>query len=256
MSKKYYVYIYYDPRDGSPIYVGMGKGGRAFVHWKKKANNQFFQNVLDKIRSLGCSPRIEFAAIDLTKDEANALEFELVALYGRRDLGKGTLTNLTDGGDGAKGLKLSDSQRKTRQKNSQAFWDTVDHAEIGRKISQVFASRTLEELAAVSANIKASRTPEVRAKIGAASKERMNRPEVKAKKIAELQTPVAREKRAASMKNTLAAPEKREAKKRITSELWKNPEYRRKISEAQKLGWAKRKAESELNLSGSSHKEN
>lgn len=41
-------------------------------------------------------------------------EIELISLYGRRNLGHGTLVNLTDGGEGTSGNILSDEQRLKR----------------------------------------------------------------------------------------------------------------------------------------------
>lgn len=38
-----------------------------------------------------------------TYQEAKVKEIELISLYGRRDLGKGTLVNFTDGGEGTQG---------------------------------------------------------------------------------------------------------------------------------------------------------
>lgn len=47
-----------------------------------------------------------------TEEQINAKEIEFIALYGRKDLGKGTLVNFTDGGEGAKGVVMSDEVKK------------------------------------------------------------------------------------------------------------------------------------------------
>lgn len=220
MSDVYYVYTYFDPRTGSPIYVGMGKKDRAFTHWKKKANNRFFQNVLDKIRAEGLSPRIEFVALELTKDAANRLEFEMIALYGRRDLGLGPLTNLTDGGDGAKGLLATPERKEHQSRLSKHYWLTADREMHGAKISAAFAARTEEELRVVRNNIKNSRTEEVRAKIGKATAERQADPVLKAKKISDLQSFEANEKRKRSISSYCNTDEGRNTRRRAANIRW------------------------------------
>jgi hypothetical protein len=42
-----------------------------------------------------------------TEQEANLKEIELISLYGRRDLKKGTLVNLSNGGEGVSGVVIS-----------------------------------------------------------------------------------------------------------------------------------------------------
>lgn len=234
----YYVYIYRDPRDGNPIYVGLGKGKRAFKHWKKKANNIFFQNVLNKIRDLGLSPLIEFAAIELSFEEAAKMERELIALYGRRDLGLGCLCNLTDGGDGCHGLIVSDYAKRVHSEiTKKRFSDPNERIENGKRISAVFAARTEEEMEVVRRNVKASRTPEVRAKIGAAAKVMMQRPEIYAKVMAAIRAPYVRKRQGETLRKTLAAPEQRQKKRDVMANVLKNPEYKRKMSEALKAKW-------------------
>jgi hypothetical protein len=196
----YYVYVYYDPRNGDAIYVGLVKGKRAFKHWKKKANNQFFQNVLNKIREAGQQPRIEFVIRDVSYEQAKSLEVELIALHGRRDLGKGTLCNLTDGGDGAKGLQISSERRIAQKEIADDYWRNADRESHGAKISAVFAARTEDELSVVRENIRRSRTDEVRVKIGEASKLRMMDNAFREKVLTSLQTVEAREKRKATSK--------------------------------------------------------
>jgi hypothetical protein len=235
-DNSYYVYVYYDPRNGDPIYVGLGRGQRAFKHWKKKANNPFFQNVLNKIRAQGLTPRIEFVSQDLTLNTASKLEIELIKLYGRRSDDTGTLTNITEGGEGFKGMKQSEKHKKNLLCGIRNYWDTVDRIEHGKKISQVFSSRTLEELETVCRNVKLSRTEEVKAKIGASTKIRMSDgTEFKAKVLASTQTSQAQAKRQASLKSYSNTIEGRENRRRAAN-----------------IRWEKKRAEDNLLLSGSS----
>ena len=213
MKASHYVYIYYDPRNGDPIYVGLGVGKRAFIHWNQKAHNIFFERVLTKIRNLGMSPRIEFVALDLFKHEAALLESQLIELHGRRDIGSGTLLNLTNGGEGAKGYVWTEEQKSLASTRMSMNWK----------------SKTSEELAVVCKNISN------------AAKISMNRPEVKQKAVARLSTPEAKSNAVKKLKEKLLTVESKEKKQRITAERWKNPEYAARISDSVKRSWAKRK---------------
>lgn len=109
----FYVYLYRDPRLGrgnEPLYVGKGstKPGkrwqRSDYHWLfGYQTNGFFKAVLEKIRTDWLKPPIEIVAYFDSETDALALEVELIAKIGRRDLNRGTLLNLTDGGDGVSG---------------------------------------------------------------------------------------------------------------------------------------------------------
>lgn len=84
-----------------PFYIGMGfddnlkrayeKGFRRSESWNYIANNFGYE--------------VDILFQDIPPDLAKEKEKEFIALYGRLDLGKGTLVNLTDGGDGIKGWK-------------------------------------------------------------------------------------------------------------------------------------------------------
>lgn len=49
---------------------------------------------------------------DLTKEEACQKEIEFIKIYGRKDLGLGTLVNMTDGGEGTSNLLRSDESKR------------------------------------------------------------------------------------------------------------------------------------------------
>lgn len=85
----YYVYRY-NREDGTPYYIGKGKGRRAYQ------KRRYIQRPTED--------RIEIVAKGLSEHEAFILEKKLISYYGRKDLGTGILRNLTDGGEGVTGL--------------------------------------------------------------------------------------------------------------------------------------------------------
>lgn len=129
---EYYVYIYLNPVspgkfsyggidyifDYEPFYVGKGKKNRYKGHLRKSERelnyNPLKNEIFDKIELLGFNP-IDFVIIfrcDLKENEAFEWEKLLISQIGRRDLGVGPLTNLTDGGEGGSG-HVSKAKGKT-----------------------------------------------------------------------------------------------------------------------------------------------
>lgn len=92
----FYVYAYLR-HDGTPYYIGKGKGVRA---WKSHSR----QNGADLLPD---DSRIQILAHKLSDGEAKLLEKTLISSFGRADLGEGILRNLTNGGDGSSGVKMS-----------------------------------------------------------------------------------------------------------------------------------------------------
>ena len=93
MTKEYYVYAYVR-QDGSPYYIGKGKGKRAY----QQDNHNCGRPKEDE--------RIVFIEQNLTERQAFDCEKQMIMLLGRKDLGTGILRNLTDGGEGTSGARF------------------------------------------------------------------------------------------------------------------------------------------------------
>lgn len=130
----YYVYLYLNPllNDAfiygdynfqfEPFYVGKGKNDRCNFHLNEsKKNNSKKYPVINKIKKIlksNLEPIIIKIKENLTECDAFILEKELIHIIGRKDLKKGPLKNVTDGGEGASGYIASDSLREIRRINA------------------------------------------------------------------------------------------------------------------------------------------
>lgn len=113
-DKRNYVYTF-RLLDGTPIYVGKGLANRFRDHYRKDRETRLARKIrkIEKEEGYLLYPDFTFAKSDAA---GQALEKELIAKYGREDLGKGPLYNLTDGGDGIAGCKRGPVSEETRRK--------------------------------------------------------------------------------------------------------------------------------------------
>jgi len=115
-NHSYYIYAYLR-QDGSPYYIGMGKGRRA---WERKAHNR---------HNIAVPPdreRIVIMENNLTQIGAVALERFYIRWYGKKTEG-GILRNVADGGaTGCSGYKFSEEQLRKRG-------ETISKGKIGKK---------------------------------------------------------------------------------------------------------------------------
>ena len=107
MEKNSYIYQHLKP-NGGVFYIGIGRSKKYKRAFSKYKRSTFWKQVVEKH-----GYEVQILKSSLTWDEACELEKILISYYGRRDLGKGTLVNLTDGGDGLVNPSLAERKRRS-----------------------------------------------------------------------------------------------------------------------------------------------
>lgn len=97
----YFLYRHIRLDTNKPFYIGIGTVNEKAKCWERefqraydtKGRNRYWRNIVAKT-----DYEIEILYTSDSKDEIEQKEIEFINLYGRRDLGTGSLCNLTDGG--------------------------------------------------------------------------------------------------------------------------------------------------------------
>jgi hypothetical protein len=128
MDKKFIVYEIWCPITDACIYVGKGNTERSRMkdHIRqadrlregKSVKNTILAGTIRRIIDSGSYP--VFKVVYETPVEQDAFDEEIrrIASYGRRNINTGTLANLTEGGEGTTGWKITDKQRERFSKAS------------------------------------------------------------------------------------------------------------------------------------------
>lgn len=177
----FYVYVIFRP-DGTPCYVGKGRGRRS-QHHTKFSHNRHLRAIY--AQAGGNLPLIKLCE-GFTNAAACETEIALIAAIGRLDLETGLLVNFTNGGEGAPGYRPSDDARAK-----------ISAAKTGKKREPYTPEHRAKLSTAQKGRKHAPHTPETRAKISAARKIRPGKP----------QAPEAVEKTAATHRGRKRTPE-------------------------------------------------
>jgi hypothetical protein len=102
-----YVYRHIRLDKNEPFYIGIGSDKNYKRASAINYRNKHWKNIVNKH-----GYEIEILVDDLSWEEACKKENEFINLYGRIDLGLGSLVNLTNGGDGVIGIVYSDERKK------------------------------------------------------------------------------------------------------------------------------------------------
>jgi uncharacterized protein len=119
MESDFYIYLYIDPRTDKVFYVGKGRLERVNRHIMQArdySNSSYSKKpIVTYIRDLwdqGLEPIVKMYAENITEEESFVIETNLIREFGRKDLGLGTLLNITDGGAGTVHHKHTEETKK------------------------------------------------------------------------------------------------------------------------------------------------
>lgn len=130
----FYLYQHIRLDTNEIFYIGIGGKRRPY---DIKNRSKWWKNIVNKTKY-----DVQVLYENLTREEACELEKNLISFYGRRDLNKGTLVNMTDGGDGVSGIKRS---IETREKIRQGHLGKILSEEQKEKIRQYNLGKKLSE---------------------------------------------------------------------------------------------------------------
>jgi len=151
-----YVYRHIRLDKNEPFYIGIGSDMTYKRANEKTRRSQLWNRIIAK-----SDYDVEILVDDITFDYAKLKEIEFIKLYGRIDLGNGTLANLTDGGDGLINRIFTPEHRRK-----------LSLSQIGRKLSEEQKDKLRKY------RIGIPNSPEARLKISKANKGRINTPEL------------------------------------------------------------------------------
>jgi len=199
-----YVYIWFSP-DWVPFYVGIGKSSGRWKPTciKKRDRNNLCYNL---VQEYGVNNVKVQRFTKVSWEEACSLERSLIAHFRRMSDG-GTLTNLTDGGEGAVNPRPE-----------------VREAKRQRLLAPTNPMKGYHKILNSDPEIRERRIAGIRAAQGA-RREKMS-------------DPVALAIRKAKVTATLNSPEFQAGRAK-----WDTPEYRMKLSEARYKYWARKREE-------------
>lgn len=142
----YLVYQHRRSDNDEIFYIGISNNNDRPTY--KFGRSEFWNRIVDKY-----GYKVEIVCTCETREEACQIEQYLIKFYGRRNLGLGSLVNLTDGGEGVTGLNHSEESRKkiSESKKGHSYRLGKKHSEetkrkIGRSRRESSVSQGLEIL--------------------------------------------------------------------------------------------------------------
>lgn len=119
-----YVYRHVRLDKNEPFYIGIGCGSNYYRANSMVQRSKHWKNIKNKTQI-----RVDIIQDDISWEKACEKEIEFIKLYGREDLGLGSLCNFTNGGEGAYGRIPS---KETRNKIAESVKKN-SHWKDGRK---------------------------------------------------------------------------------------------------------------------------
>lgn len=184
--------MFRDPsRNDEVFYIGMGQDRRWLRHFTRVDRHPMTHR-MNLLKTQGVQPTVSFICTGIDSEFAALVEQETISKFGRRDLGKGPLLNLTDGGDGC-----NNPSPETRKRMSESATGVKQSKEtIEKRVSQMRGVPRPQHVidALVAANTGAKRSDESKKKMADAQTGKKRTPEHKANIAAALIATNARKK--------------------------------------------------------------
>lgn len=137
---KHYLYRHIRLDKNEVFYVGIGTKYKTIRKYKRayssKDRNSMWKRIINKT-----DYKVEILLESDDYDFIIEKEKEFILLYGRKDIGTGTLTNLTDGGEGFKGVIFS---KERLDKISKSLKGRIITEEWRRKLSASTKGRKMD----------------------------------------------------------------------------------------------------------------
>jgi hypothetical protein len=132
LAENGYLYFHIRNDTNEVFYIGVGTDTTNFYRSRTKSNrSKWWKNIVNKV---GYTIEIVFRNMPLKWILAK--EIELIALYGRADLKRGNLVNLTAGGEGSLGRVVSEESKRKMSKAHKGVRKTPEAcraASLGKK---------------------------------------------------------------------------------------------------------------------------
>jgi len=160
MQYKYFVYQHFIPNSSIPFYIGKGVrnqngSGRAN---SKRNRNTYWHNIVNKY-----GYEVKITHKDICNEEACVIEKYLIDFYGRADMNKGGLVNMTDGGEGSVNYKHTEESKLKIGKTSLGRNLGEKNPMYGKKLSEEHRKKLYE--GSMRANAKRVFTEDSKKKI-------------------------------------------------------------------------------------------
>jgi hypothetical protein len=138
-----YIYKHIRKDTNEVFYIGIGKA--SYRIQSKQSRNPMWHNIVNKTEYIA-----EIIEDGLNWQIACIKEKELISFYGRRDLGMGTLVNMTDGGDGLnnpnKETRLKMAVNKGQKIHTEQSKKRIGEATRNRMLGSKFSDETKQKL--------------------------------------------------------------------------------------------------------------
>lgn len=94
--------------NGEIFYIGIGVVKKRA--YSKHGRNRYWHNTVNKN-----GYDVDIICNDVDYDTAKQIESYLIRYYGRKDLGLGSLVNLTDGGEGCENMSVKEKEKRSKR---------------------------------------------------------------------------------------------------------------------------------------------